>query len=964
MYQLPLLLIFTIHLASSQYSDGSVYSTPASVQHNCIEREATSFTLLTDNIYPWSYIYAIGRLVLRVSDRYPCGVRQYRAIKLNNTNVTENAVTTKMGFLSTIDNYNFWDVYDSFFSYYNDYNYYEQQYCKQSLLLGLKKALDDSPAGAFILVISSGSMADSNDTVLLNQIFHLLEEKKSQVFFVVYNRCNISSTAESIFNEIASRSFGHIISVDDFSISQVVYGLDLYLAKPLNSLRIMNKNLNTNGVHTDVFNVTSLAYLLITTGGNANFTLADGTGNRVEYEQVLSHVKGRSYLVRNPISGNWYIEITNKGNSSVKVLGFTDLFIVGKCSNYECHPDATCEEFGGYQQCTCRQGYKGDGKVCHDIDECEDYWVHNCNFGNCINYIGSYNCSCYNGFVYEEGLGCVDIDECASAELNDCHPLAVCKNELGWYTCSCPSKYFGDGRYCEVNECAQENNTCFSNADCIKTFGSFSCVDPCFSYTVLAEEWRLTSGRNYSQWYNCDYYLDGWYRFQGKHDHRIPEHCIPEYSCGTDSPMWINGLHPTTEEGIVNRTVCASWSGNCCMWSSSILIRSCPGGFYVYKIKGTPNCNLGYCVEPQLSELNCSTAHCSPDEECTKVNGVSDCHCKDESYDNGLDSNFNSNYLMPELKCGSNQIILSYSKCILERNGFDTSTIHLRDRSCTSYTERWDKSYVRIEMLPRSGSCGAQLLVNQSHLTYANTLYISPKTDGIIQRSEVRVNFSCSYPLNMEVSLWIAVNPFISSTSISIGGTGTYTAKMALYQYSDYTAPYEGSEVWLSAESMLYAGVIIENTWEPNLVLVMRDCYVTPTYESWNPVRYYIIRDSCPNRNDPTISVAENGISRQGRFSVQVFKFVGNYDRIYLHCQIRLCDRTSEICNPQCFRTRSVSTNSDANTTSLTLGPLRLRASSETSQPAIKPAALSSGRAITSSLATLLTLYLLAKILN
>ncbi|XP_071977688.1 uromodulin-like [Engystomops pustulosus] len=45
----------------------------------------------------------------------------------------------------------------------------------------------------------------------------------------------------------------------------------------------------------------------------------------------------------------------------------------------------------------------------------------------------------------------------------------------------------------------------------------------------------------------------------------------------------------------------------------------------------------------------------------------------------------------------------------------------------------------------------------------------------------------------------------------------------------------------------------------------------------------------CPNREDGTINVLENGVSPQGKFYFQVFKFVGDHNYVYLHCQVHLC---------------------------------------------------------------------------
>lgn len=55
---------------------------------------------------------------------------------------------------------------------------------------------------------------------------------------------------------------------------------------------------------------------------------------------------------------------------------------------------------------------------------------------------------------------------------------------------------------------------------------------------------------------------------------------------------------------------------------------------------------------------------------------------------------------------------------------------------------------------------------------------------------------------------------------------------------------------------------------------------------------------SCPNQRDSTISVEENGVSAESRFSVQMFMFAGNYDLVFLHCEVSLCDFIKEECQP------------------------------------------------------------------
>lgn len=42
--------------------------------------------------------------------------------------------------------------------------------------------------------------------------------------------------------------------------------------------------------------------------------------------------------------------------------------------------------------------------------------------------------------------------------------------------------------------------------------------------------------------------------------------------------------------------------------------------------------------------------------------------------------------------------------------------------------------------------------------------------------------------------------------------------------------------------------------------------------------------------------MAENGVSLTCRFHVTVFKFIGDYDEVHLHCDVSLCDSERNAC--------------------------------------------------------------------
>ncbi|XP_072838904.2 uromodulin [Pogona vitticeps] len=493
----------------------------------------------------------------------------------------------------------------------------------------------------------------------------------------------------------------------------------------------------------------------------------------------------------------------------------------------------------------------------------------------CKEHGGLRHCVCQDGFT-GDGTNCSDIDECSSRDLNRCHPLAKCINHGGSYSCLCPEGYEGDGYHCRAVSSFAEG--------CAQASGSRNCSDPCVTHTVLDQPWRSTSYRSGS---NCDQDKIGWFQFVGSGGRRMPETCVPVSKCNTVASMWLNGTHPTRDNEIVRRTACADWGGNCCYWSITVEVKACPGGYYVYNFDGTPACTLGYCTDPNFTENPCPP--CKREEECRLVDGKWSCYNSQEPDISSLE---------PQLECGAKEIKVSIEKDVLSELGFPSVIMYLKDYRCSGFEEEENKTMISVVTPAQAGRCGTQLTKNETHATYSNTLYLADKT--IIRENEIKINFHCSYPLDMEISLETAIQPIVSSINISIGGAGEFIIKMALYRDSNYTSPYEGFKAILSTEDYLYVGVMIASGDTAQFVLRMENCFATPTESASDPLKYYIIQNSCPNTQDSTITVPENGVGSQGMFSLQVFKFVGNHNLVHLHCEIRLCDNSTEGCRPSC----------------------------------------------------------------
>ena len=123
----------------------------------------------------------------------------------------------------------------------------------------------------------------------------------------------------------------------------------------------------------------------------------------------------------------------------------------------------------------------------------------------------------------------------------------------------------------------------------------FSCsVDPCQLHTVLHDEDRDIEDVGGNE---CDRQLNaGWYRFLNKTGIRMPTTCPPtDRRCGTTWPGWLEGVHPTVEDGIVARTVYFRRRQNCKeLAEHNIEVKNC-SSFFVYHLRPTSGCNYRYC---------------------------------------------------------------------------------------------------------------------------------------------------------------------------------------------------------------------------------------------------------------------------------------------------------------------------------------------------------------------------------
>lgn len=120
------------------------------------------------------------------------------------------------------------------------------------------------------------------------------------------------------------------------------------------------------------------------------------------------------------------------------------------------------QQFAGLHCENCSESFEGsDCQV--DVNECERN-KSICNYGNCTNKYGSFECICPVNFT---GKYC-EIDLFDNCAVNNCSSNSLCSNQFGCYNCLCLVEF--TGVYCE-----NEINKCFLNTSCSPD-GTWNCT--------------------------------------------------------------------------------------------------------------------------------------------------------------------------------------------------------------------------------------------------------------------------------------------------------------------------------------------------------------------------------------------------------------------------------------------------------------------------------------------------------
>ncbi|CAJ1077005.1 zona pellucida protein AX 1 isoform X3 [Xyrichtys novacula] len=251
----------------------------------------------------------------------------------------------------------------------------------------------------------------------------------------------------------------------------------------------------------------------------------------------------------------------------------------------------------------------------------------------------------------------------------------------------------------------------------------------------------------------------------------------------------------------------------------------------------------------------------------------------------------------------------------------------LRDPSCSPWFS--DDRFAHFSF--GVDSCGTTRTFFENYMLYENQISLNHNKQVHSKGAplshptdpEYRQTVSCYYVVNEALSATFRYRPRISEPAAETG-SGQLMVQMRLSHDPSYQTFYQPEEfpVVRVLREPLYFEVELMRSDDPQLELILENCWATLQEDRTSEPRWDIIVDSCENLDDGYVTLfhaVESDArvpvpSHVKRFSIKMFTFTRDEevlkDQIYVHCDAVICDsRADAVCRGQCLQTTDSSSH-------------------------------------------------------
>ncbi|XP_038063967.1 hemicentin-1-like isoform X2 [Patiria miniata] len=200
--------------------------------------------------------------------------------------------------------------------------------CPEASIGAILQALQMSLPGSFIYVFTD---ARSKDYHLVNEVLKTIQEKESQVVFVMTGDCgNHSHPGFKAYEQIAATSSGQVFLLNKSDVDEVLKFVEISLQSRKVNLIGTNHEEGTITAHSLPIDSRLSQITLSVSGTNPFIELHDPTGRKISVgdpgvEKQLDLDNVYILSIKNPKPGLWYLRAGGSDVHTVRVTGLSQL---------------------------------------------------------------------------------------------------------------------------------------------------------------------------------------------------------------------------------------------------------------------------------------------------------------------------------------------------------------------------------------------------------------------------------------------------------------------------------------------------------------------------------------------------------------------------------------------------------------------------------------------------------------